>query len=263
MSLTDSVAALMRRVAAEAVMPRFRNLAAADKSEKAPDDWVTIADQEAEALLTEGLASLDPGTRIVGEEATAADPALLDGIGTGRLWLIDPVDGTGNFAAGHAPFGLMVALVEEGVPVEGWILDPLADRLCHARAGAGATLNGAPLHSRASGSARPVAALATYFMTEDQRRALSARADPVYDCVDIPRCAAEQYPRLALGVNDIAIFERTLPWDHAAGTLLLNEAGGRVCRMDGTPYRIGDTKRGLLGTSTPALWDEAAKVLFG
>ena len=51
-------------------------------------------------ITPDGLAALDPGTRIVGEEATAADPSLLDGIGSGRLWLIDPVDGTGNFAAG-------------------------------------------------------------------------------------------------------------------------------------------------------------------
>ena len=262
-AMTDSVEQLIRRIAAEAVMPRFRNLTAAEKEEKAPDDWVTIADREAELMLTDGLAVLDPGTRIVGEEATAADPSLLEGIGHGRLWLIDPVDGTGNFAAGRAPFGIMVALVEDGVPMEGWILDPLADRLCHARAAAGATVNGAPVHARFSGRERPVAALATYFMNENQRRELSARADAVYTCVDIPRCAAEQYPRLVLGENDIAIFERTLPWDHAAGTLFLNEAGGRVTRMDGTPYRIGDTKRGLLGTSTPELWDAAAKVLFG
>ena len=253
----------MRTVAAEVVMPRFRNLAAAEKEEKAPDDWVTIADREAELRLIDGLAAIDPGTRIVGEEGVAADASLLDGTGTGRLWLIDPVDGTGNFAAGRAPFGIMVALVENGVPVAGWILDPLAGRLCHARAGEGAFIDGARVHARASGRPRPVAALATYFMTEDQRRDLSARADPVYDCVDIPRCAAEQYPRLVLGENDVAIFERTLPWDHAPGALFLNEAGGRVCRMDGTPYRIGDTKRGLLGTSTPAIWDEAAKVLFG
>lgn len=262
-TLPAQVEALMRTVAAEVVMPRFRNLGATDKEEKAPDDWVTIADREAELRLIDGLAAIDPGTRIVGEEGVAADPGLMDGIGTGRLWLIDPIDGTGNFAAGHAPFGIMIALVEDGVPQASWMLDPLADRLCHARAGEGAFLNGNPVRARRSDRPRPVAALATYFMTEEQRRDLSARADPVYECVDIPRCAAEQYPRLVLGENDVAIFERTLPWDHAPGTLFLNEAGGRVTRVDGSPYRIGDTKRGLLGTSSPALWDEAARVLFG
>ncbi len=62
---------------------------------------------------------------------------------------------------------------------------------------------------------------------------------------DIPRCAAEQYPRIVLGVNDLAVFERTLPWDHAPGSLFVNEAGGKVARPDGSPYVIGaDPGRG-------------------
>ena len=69
--------------------------------------------------------------------------------------------------------------------------------------------------------------------------------------------AAEQYPRLALGVNDVSIFERTLPWDHAAGALWLNEAGGKCARPDGSAYRVDDWRRpGLVGAASPALWDE-------
>jgi fructose-1,6-bisphosphatase/inositol monophosphatase family enzyme len=80
---------------------------------------------------------------------------------------------------------------------------------------------------------------------------------------DIPRCAAEQYPRIVLGVNDLAVFERTLPWDHAAGALLVNEAGGRVSRPDGSPYRIGaDPGRGLLAACSPQMWEMAAKILY-
>ena len=77
--------------------------------------------------------------------------------------------------------------------------------------------------------------------------------------VDIPRCAAEQYPRLVLGVNDVSIFERTLAWDHAAGVLLVNEAGGKVARPDGQPYRVDEHLRpSLIGAASPALWDELA-----
>jgi fructose-1,6-bisphosphatase/inositol monophosphatase family enzyme len=74
--------------------------------------------------------------------------------------------------------------------------------------------------------------------------------------VDIPRCAAEQYPRLVLGINDVSIFERTMPWDHAAGALFVTEAGGKVVRPDGRTYRvdqIGET--GLVAASSPALCD--------
>ena len=79
--------------------------------------------------------------------------------------------------------------------------------------------------------------------------------------MDIPRCAAEQYPRLGLGENDVSSFKRTLAWDHAAGVLWLNEAGGKAARLDGSEYRVdehgkaGDYK-GLVGASSPAIWDE-------
>ena len=71
------------------------------------------------------------------------------------------------------------------------------------------------------------------FLDPAQRAAVQQRIAPYYTLVDIPRCAAEQYPRIMLGVNDITIFERTLAWDHAAGVLLVREAGGRVCDFRG------------------------------
>jgi fructose-1,6-bisphosphatase/inositol monophosphatase family enzyme len=262
-ALNSAVERLMRQVAAEVVMPRFRNLAASEMEEKAPDDWVTVADRESELRLADGLATIDPGARIVGEEACAADPALLDGLDQGRLWLIDPIDGTGNYAAGRSPFGIMLALTEDGVVQAGWMLDPVTGRLCHARLGEGAFVDGERIAARPTGRPRPVAALATYFMSPEQRADFTARAEGRFQLVDIPRCAAEQYPRLALGQNDLSVFQRTLPWDHAAGALFLNEAGGRVARTDGTPYRIADRRTGMLGAASPQLWDEAARVLFG
>jgi fructose-1,6-bisphosphatase/inositol monophosphatase family enzyme len=99
-------------------------------------------------------------------------------------------------------------------------------------------------------------------MTEAERADIRQRADGHFQVVDIPRCAAEQYPRLVLGQNDISIFVRTLPWDHAAGTLFVNEAGGRCARLDGSPYLVGDDRKGLLGASSPRLWDLAAQTLI-
>lgn len=258
----DAVAALLREVAAAVVMPRFRALAADEIIEKAPGDLVTVADREAEVRLAEGLARIEDAG-IVGEEAAAADPAVLDGIGTGRRWIIDPIDGTGNFAAGRTPFGLMVALVDDGAVEAGWMLDPVTGRLCHAHRGGGAFVGGERIAARTTGRARPVAALATWFMGPEERDATEARAGAVYEIVPIPMCAAEQYPRLCLGENDVSLFKRTLPWDHAPGSLFLSEAGGRVARWDGSDYRIGDGRLGLIATASPALWDEAARVLLG
>lgn len=263
LALHDPVVALMRQVARDIVMPRYQNLAVADISEKAADDFVTIADRESEVRLAEGLADILPEAGIIGEEACAADPAILARAGTGLNWIIDPIDGTGNFAAGRPPFGIMIALADGGTTLAGWILDPLTGRLCHAMLGGGGHIDGERVQARESGELLPVAALAVYFMSEQERADIGARADGRFRVVDIPRCAAEQYPRLVLGRNDVSIFVRTLPWDHAAGALFVNEAGGRCARPDGSPYVVGDDRRGLLGASSPRLWDIAARTLIG
>jgi fructose-1,6-bisphosphatase/inositol monophosphatase family enzyme len=257
------VAELMEQVAADVVLPRYQNLTADQISEKAADDFVTIADKESELRLVEGLSVILPDAGMIGEEAAAADPAILDRAGIGLNWIIDPIDGTGNFAAGHPPFGLMVALVADGIVQAGWILDPLDGRICHAALGGGAFIDGERVTAEETGSALPVAALAVYFMTPEKRADIKARSADRLALVDIPRCAAEQYPRLVLGQNDLAVFERTLPWDHAPGSLFLSEAGGRIARPDGSAYIIGDGHKGLLGAASPRLWDEGARILFG
>ena len=263
LDLHEPVVALMRQVARDVVMPRFRNLAADEIAEKAADDFVTIADKESELRLSEGLSAILPEAGIIGEEACAADPAILDCAGEGLNWIIDPIDGTGNFAAGNPPFGIMVALADAGTTLAGWILDPLTGRLCHALLGGGSHIDGQAVRAKESGGDLPIAALAVYFMTAEERADIQRRAEDAFAVVDIPRCAAEQYPRLVLGQNDVSVFARTLPWDHAAGTLFVNEAGGCCQRLDGTPYVVGDLRRGLLGASSPRLWEQAARQLFG
>lgn len=258
----DAVDRLLRDVARDVVMPRYQNLATHEVKEKAADDLVTIADQESEERLTEGLLRILPDAQVVGEEACAADPAVQDRIDDGAVWIIDPIDGTGNFAAGRPPFGLMVALAVDGETQAGWIFDPLANRLCHARLGGGAFIDGTRIAARGTGAERPIAGISVLFMDPEQRARTIERASGILDMVDIPRCAAEQYPRVALGVNDMALFERTLPWDHAPGVLFINEAGGQALRPDGSPYRVGERRTGLLAAASPALWEQGARILF-
>jgi fructose-1,6-bisphosphatase/inositol monophosphatase family enzyme len=158
----------------------------------------------------------------------------------------------------------MVALAERGQTIAGWIYDPLNERLCHAHLGKGAFLGDEPVRARTSGNQPPIAAISLVFADPVRREALRTKIAPHYALVDIPRCAAEQYPRIVLGENDITIFERTLAWDHAAGVLLLNEAGGKVARPDGRPYRVDEHLRpSLIGAASPALWDELAERMGG
>jgi fructose-1,6-bisphosphatase/inositol monophosphatase family enzyme len=257
------VQALIRDVAARIVMPRFRHLSAGQIEEKAPDELVTIADTESEKALIEGLTKLLPGSRVIGEEGVSADPSLLDGIGEGTAWIVDPIDGTANFAAGKTPFGIMVALVADGVSEAAWLFDPVLDRLCSAGRGKGAFINGERVAARTSGEAIPIAGISVKYLPPEFRGDIEARAEGTLRCVDIPRCAAEQYPRVILGTNDLALFWRTHVWDHAPGALILTEAGGRIARFDGTPYAVAQTGTGLLAAASPKMWDEAAAILFG
>ena len=265
-ALTATVHALMRETSERAILPHFRSLAAHEIVTKSPEgaltDLVTIADGEAEAILGEGLALLLPEAAIVGEEAAHADPAVFERLGDALCWIVDPLDGTNNFAEGKAPFGILIALTENGETVAGWIYDCLSGRFCHATRGGGAFIAGERIAARTTGATPPVAANSLVYMSPERRAAVQSQIAPYYTLVDIPRCAAEQYPRLVLGQNDVAIFERTLPWDHAAGVLFVNEAGGKAARPDGSAYRVSDHARaGLIGASSPALWDAMARQL--
>lgn len=248
----------MERVSRDIILPRFRNLSDGQIIEKAHDDLVTVADREAEEALYDGLAAIDASLAIVGEEAAHADPAVLDAL-SDDCWIIDPIDGTHNFAHGNAPFGILLARASGGLCQSGWIYDCLTGRFCSAHAGQGAFVDGEQVRARSTGEVPPVAAISVIFLDPVRRAAVAEHVAPHYRVVETPRCAAEQYPRLALGQNDVSFFERTLAWDHAAGVLWVNEAGGKVARPDGSPYRVDEQHRaGMIGAATPELWDDLA-----
>jgi fructose-1,6-bisphosphatase/inositol monophosphatase family enzyme len=261
MSLSREVAALMRTVAAEVVLPRYRTLTAGEISEKSPGEVVTCVDREAERRLRDGLDRLGTGARVIGEEGSADDPGLLDGIGRGLVWLVDPLDGTANFARGDGPFGMMVALVADGDPVASWMLDPVTGRLCHAERGLGAWIDGRPARVAAAAARRPVASLATQFMAAHERAAVERAAALRFALEPIPRCAAESYPRLVSGRNQLALFQRILPWDHAAGVLFVTEAGAAATHWDGSAYRVGSAQAGLIVAGSAALWQAGMRAL--
>lgn len=259
--LHEAVSALLRDVSQRAILPRYQQLAAHEITAKVADDVVTVADHESEALLEEGLRTI-VDLPVVGEEAAFANASVQDRL-SGDCWIVDPLDGTRNFAAGRPPFGILVAMASGGEAHSGWIYDCLSGRLCVAERGRGAFVDGERIVARPTGETPPVAAVSLIFMDGARREAVrSAISDN--RLVDVPYCAAEQYPRLALGVNDVSIFERTLAWDHAAGVLWLNEAGGKAARLDGSPYRVDEwARKGLIGAASPALWEAMAERLGG
>lgn len=269
--IADRVGDVLRIAAAREVMPRFRRLGAGEIEEKAPGDLVTIADREAERVIAEGLAAIRPDARFVGEEACARDPGLLAGLDRGAVWIVDPIDGTGNYAAGREPFALMAALVEDGVTRAACILDPVADRLIAAERGCGTWIDGVrrtpDIPGDAPGAA-PDPATLTGIVSDFSRppamaervAALAARTGAV---VPTRRCAGHEYPLVAQGMRDFALYWRTLAWDHAPGVLLLEEAGGVAARIDGSPYRPADASEPILIARNPAVWATVAAILNG
>jgi fructose-1,6-bisphosphatase/inositol monophosphatase family enzyme len=262
-ALADAMAAVLREAADAAVLPRFQRLAAGDIEEKSPGDLVTVADREAERVIAAGLASIRPDARFVGEEACARDPSRLAGLDRGSVWIVDPIDGTGNYAAGHAPFALMAALLEDGEAIASCILDPLGGRLAQAARGVGAWVNGVRVTSTTESPPEALTGIVSGFARppamEDRVAALAARVA----VVPTRRCAGDEYPLVATGARHFALYWRTLAWDHAPGALFLQEAGGVVARLDGTPYRPADPSGAVLLARTPEIWDQVAAILAG
>lgn len=246
---------IIRETAREIILPRFQCLTAEEVREKRPGDLVTIADTEAERALTRRFADLLPGSLVVGEEAVAGDPAVLDRLsGQGPVWIIDPVDGTSNFANGRSLFAVIVAMVVEGRTVQGWIHDPLNDRTAIAALGDGAWIGDRRLRVSPDG---PVADMVG---SVGLRKAADTVARSVRELVR-QGSAAHDYLALAEGRIQFAYFRRLRPWDHAAGVLLHGEAGGTSALMDGQPYRPLFTESAMLLTPGQPSWDRLALLL--
>ncbi|MGW0655528.1 inositol monophosphatase family protein [Streptomyces umbrinus] len=238
---TADVEEAVRTAAATEIMPRFRQLAAHEIDEKSgPHDLVTDADRKAEEFLTEALVKLLPGSVVVGEEAVHANPATYEAIkGEAPVWIVDPVDGTRQFVHGDPGFCTLVALAHRGVLLASWTYAPALDQLAVAVRGRGALLDGEPLRagSPAPGRDLEVATSHPDYTTDDQKRALLG----LWTAGVSPRAcgsAGLEYLAVARGELDATAFSWEAAWDHAAGLLLVEEAGGAHLTLAGEPFRI-------------------------
>ena len=249
----DEVLALLRDVGERVVEPRFGALGSGDVGRKQLRAPVTVADREAEVLLTDALRARHPGALVLGEEAVAADPSVLVRFReVDHAFTVDPVDGTRQFVRGSPDHAMMLAELRGGAVVRSWIWQPQHRRGYVARAGAGVLADGRPLRRRQV-TARSARAARTWF---GRARAVLSEHRLTGTCCGI------DYPRLAEGAADYALFWRPHPWDHAPGSLLLVESGGVVGALDGTPYDAqGTPPRVLLAARDRATYDVVRGVL--
>jgi len=256
----EPVSALLREVADTTVLPKFSNLDRDEVEEKSPGEIVTAVDREAEELLSTRLLSLLPGSRVVGEEATAKTPGLLDGLDQGLVWLVDPIDGTANYAAGDSRFAIMIALLRDGEAVASWIHQPVLSRTWVAERGGGAWVNGHRTQITMSGPAETKSALVrSRFFPESFKQGLREKDFHDLDVSQGAGCAGVDYPDLIAGRWRFILYWRTLPWDHVPGALLASEAGAQVARLDGTPFRAHASQVGLLIAPDDELWADARR----
>ena len=212
-------------------------------SNKGDIDLVTEADLAAERLIVERIRSYHPRHRILTEESgDVAEAAGVRHEGQGEWkWIIDPLDGTTNYAHGYPVFCVSIALEHEGRVVVGVVYDPTRDELFAAERGEGATLNGRRV--RVSGTDELNRALiCTGFPYDVRTRTDFARhfRDFIMKAQSVRRdgAAALDLAYVAAGRFDGFYEEDLRPWDVAAGVLLVEEAGGRVTHYDGSPFHI-------------------------
>lgn len=247
---TEAVLNLLKQAADTYINPRFDALASHEVMEKNPGDLVTVADREAEVFLTAELLKAYPEALIVGEEAVAADPSILDRIAAAEHWFtVDPVDGTKNFVNGSPNHGVMVAEMRGGEIVRSWMWQPQHGVAYVAEKGKGAFRNGERI------TARVVGEVAQGVTSRPARVGESLDGLPPLGLSWV--CCAVDYPQIASGGADYILYITTKPWDHAPGALFIREAGGVSAYADGTPYdpRFERTPQPLLVTADKALWE--------
>jgi fructose-1,6-bisphosphatase/inositol monophosphatase family enzyme len=249
---TDAVLALLQEVAEEVVDPRFRNLEREQVTSKGrPGDLVTVVDREAEERITAVLQPAHPDALVLGEEAVHADPGLRDRFAHAEhAFTVDPVDGTRQFVKGSPDHAMMVAELRGGEVVRSWIWQPQHRRAYLAELGAGAWRDGTRLERQ---PATATAGLAG-------RRTWAGRvAGAVRGLRYTSTCCGIDYARIADGSDqgaDYGVWFRTKPWDHAPGSLLVQEAGGWVGTASGEPYRPqGPAPRRIVAAADRATYD--------
>ncbi len=260
------VTQILRAAARAEILPRFRKLEAGSvRTKSGPLDVVTVADEAAEALITEGLSRLFPHALIVGEEAASRDPTLLDRLAQAEMAIVvDPIDGTSNYAAGVPLFGVMAAVIRGGEVVASVIHDPITDDSAIAVRGEGAwseAADGSRQALRVASAVPPsqMTGHASWRYLPEQMAMNLGRVAAIWDY----RCAAHEYRTLAAGHCHFLTFTRLMPWDHLPGVLLHREAGGYSAHFDGSAYVPSDLEGGLLCAPDQESWLALREALMG
>lgn len=266
----EDLVGIVREAARLEILPRFARLDPADvKTKSHASDFVTVADEAAERLIEKRVHERFGDVGFVGEEIFERDPSVVDRLETAdRTIVVDPIDGTFNYANGIPAFAVILAVVERGETVAGILYDPIRDDWIGARQGEGAFLAGEER------PARQVRVAAARPLEEMHGMVGFAYADPAIKPRLVTgvarfwgicnyRCGGQEMRLLAQGGTHFALYSKLTPWDHAAGELIHREAGGHVALVDGSAYRASNMGKGLLLAPDAETWQQIRDALLG
>jgi len=255
------LATILRDAARQEIVPRFRHLDAGKvriKSEAI--DLVTEADEEAERVIKAEVEKVWPDALFVGEESVAADPDLLGRLADAEFAIVvDPVDGTANFAAGLPLFATMASVVKNGETIAGIIYDPMGDDWILAEKGGGAWQrrpDGEQWQLKVATAPaldQLVGHVSITFLPSDVKPTILQNLAKVRVAANY-RVAGHDYRTFASGHSHFVCFNKLMPWDHLAGSLISEEAGGYVRRFDGSNYLPKHLSGGLIIATDPDTW---------
>lgn len=262
----EHIAALIAEIAREEVKDKLGLLSKAEVSEKSAGDFVTSADLAVERRLGAALGGYLPEAEVLGEEAVSEGRASIQSLAEDRLqWVIDPIDGTGNFAMGLPLSAVIVSLVRKDEILAGWIHDPFGERTFMGGLGAGAWSNGDRLACHRPDDLRLMNG--SVYGKKFRERPLFAetwgRGRRRFGAVFNARCVGHEHMARLAGLGHFGCYSRLLPWDHAAGWLLHQEAGGVARQIDGGVYRPSDPSVGGLLAPDEDVWNKLHEILVG
>ena len=248
-----AVMAAVRLVSAEEIMPRYMKVSHQRKSD---GSLCTEADLAAQEALTRKLQVIC-SVPVIGEEMNEQEQVSLWGDGRQEVWCIDPIDGTSNFVRGLPYFAVSVSLIREGKSVLGVVYDPLADEMYCAELGKGTFLNGEKLLNRATNTSLRRALAGVDMKRLDSRLAAVMSSGPPYSSQRNLGASTLDWCYTAAGRFDVYLHGGQKLWDYAAGSLVLQEAGGQMCTLDGDDFPQGEIwKRSVIAALNPGLFEE-------
>lgn len=257
-STRDALIEAVRDAAKAEVLTRFRSLTAAQVATKSsPTDLVTEADKAMEDRLRKAFETLLPGVAFVGEESVAEEPDLIDALTRGEeAVILDPIDGTWNFAHGLATFGTLLAVSDSNGTVFGLLYDPVVDDWVWTERGGGTHhSNGARLQTSPAIAEKDLAGVIAFIAAPETDIAHVGKLSSRFRAITDNRASVFDYRLMAEGFLNFSVSRGLNPWDHAAGALALTEAGGVANLTDGTKYTPKIRKGRMVAAANARAWE--------